>query len=233
VINEFMAKNETTIADDFGGYADYIELFNPGPENIFLTGKYLSDDFNQPAKWPLPDRLMLPNTYIIIWADDDTEEGNVHTNFNLDASGDEIGIFSGPEYYYSVIDTISFRDQVADISTGRLPNGSGNFVTLPQPSPGANNEAAIPVDSTLQFQFIILGNPSFGNGEISLDLFEPSDIVIDLLSINGQIIERVENAYLQEGRHNYTLQSAFLSSGMYFIRLEKNGESSFYKFIEL
>ncbi|MBK7569756.1 MAG: CotH kinase family protein [Bacteroidetes bacterium] len=233
VINEFMAKNETTITDDFGGYADYIELFNPGPENIFLTGKYLSDDFDQPAKWPLPDRLMLPNTYIIIWADDDTEEGNVHTNFNLDASGDEIGIFSGPEYYYSVIDTISFRDQVADISTGRLPNGSGNFVTLPQPSPGANNEATIPVDSTLQFQFIILGNPSFGNGEISLDLFEPSDIVIDLLSINGQIIERVENAYLQEGRHNYTLQSAFLSSGMYFIRLEKNGESSFYKFIEL
>lgn len=36
---------------------------------------------------------MLPNTYIIIWADDDTEEGNLHTNFNLDASGDEIGIF--------------------------------------------------------------------------------------------------------------------------------------------
>ena len=233
VINEFMAKNDATITDDFGSYADYIELFNPGPENIFLTGKYLSDDFNEPSKWPLPDRLMLPYTYILIWADDDTEEGNVHTNFNLDASGDEIGLFYGPDYYFAVIDTVSFSDQIADISTGRLPNGSGNFVTLPSPSPGANNESVLPIDSTLEFLFTILGNPSFGNGMITLDITESSTIVIDVIALNGQLIERVENGYLEAGKHNYTLQSAFLSSGMYFIRLEKNGEAFYYKFIEL
>jgi len=233
VINEFMAKNDITIVDDYGSYADYIELYNPGPENVYLIGSYLSDDFNNPAKWPLPDRLMLPYTYILIWADDDTEEGNVHTNFNLDASGDEIGIFAGPEYYYSVIDSISFNDQISDISTGRLPNGSGNFVVLPGPSPGANNETAIPVDSISQFQFTILGNPSRNNGIISLELFESAKVVIDLLSINGQLVERIENGFLEEGQYTFTLQSAILGSGMYFIRFENNGVTSYYKFIEL
>ncbi len=233
VINEFMAVNDATIADNFGGFSDYIELYNPGPIGIFLKGKYLSDDFNNPGKWELPDQLLLSNAYLIIWADNDTEQGNAHCNFKLNGSGDEIGIFSGIEYAFSVIDTISFNNQSADISTGRLPNGSGNFVILPEPTPGANNETAIVIDSAQQFQFTILGNPSFGNGLMQLDLLEPASITIDLFSINGDLILEIENNILTEGSYNYTMKTAFLSSGIYILRLNKNGDNFYYKFLEL
>jgi hypothetical protein len=54
-INEFMADNDTTIQDpDGGGYPDWIELYNAGPNAIDLGGMYLTDDMNDPTKWVIP-----------------------------------------------------------------------------------------------------------------------------------------------------------------------------------
>ena len=55
VINEFMADNGTTIEDpgEPGEYPDWIELFNASDETITLSGLYMTDDINQPAKWQL------------------------------------------------------------------------------------------------------------------------------------------------------------------------------------
>ena len=39
VINEFMARNETTSADQDGEYDPWIELYNNGPKEIPLNGK--------------------------------------------------------------------------------------------------------------------------------------------------------------------------------------------------
>ena len=39
VINEFMARNETTSADQDGEYDPWIELYNNGPKEIALNGK--------------------------------------------------------------------------------------------------------------------------------------------------------------------------------------------------
>ncbi len=38
VINEFMADNETTVADQDGEYDDWIEFYNNGNEDISLSG---------------------------------------------------------------------------------------------------------------------------------------------------------------------------------------------------
>ena len=54
-INEFMADNDSTIQDpDGGGYPDWIELYNAGPNSIDLGGMYLTDDMNDPTKWMIP-----------------------------------------------------------------------------------------------------------------------------------------------------------------------------------
>lgn len=54
-INEFMADNDSTIQDpDGGGYPDWIELYNAGPNAIDLGGMYLTDDANDPTKWMIP-----------------------------------------------------------------------------------------------------------------------------------------------------------------------------------
>jgi len=46
VINEFMAVNSYTAADQDGEYDDWIELFNLTSEEINLSGYYLTDSKN-------------------------------------------------------------------------------------------------------------------------------------------------------------------------------------------
>ena len=43
-INEFLASNDTTNADEAGEYDDWVEIFNPGPPAVNLGGLFLSDD---------------------------------------------------------------------------------------------------------------------------------------------------------------------------------------------
>ena len=45
VINEIMASNDQTIADEFGEFDDWIEIYNNGNQSINLFGYHLSDDF--------------------------------------------------------------------------------------------------------------------------------------------------------------------------------------------
>lgn len=53
VINEVCNNNFTLVKDKNGNYSDYIELFNPGSEEISLEGYFLSDDEKQLQKYSL------------------------------------------------------------------------------------------------------------------------------------------------------------------------------------
>ncbi|MCF8404897.1 MAG: CotH kinase family protein, partial [Bacteroidales bacterium] len=48
VINEFMASNLTTVADEFDEFDDWIEIFNKGTESVWLGDKFLSDNISNP-----------------------------------------------------------------------------------------------------------------------------------------------------------------------------------------
>ncbi|MHC1738425.1 MAG: CotH kinase family protein [Ignavibacteriaceae bacterium] len=135
VINEFMAKNDT-ILDPDGEAEDWIELYNNTNNEVMLDGAYLSDDYTQPAKWQLPANTTIPaNGYLLIWADGDTTQTGLHSNFSLSQDG-EIIIFSNSNG--SLIDSVTFGAQTQNISMARVPNGTGNF-TASFPTPGTVN----------------------------------------------------------------------------------------------
>ena len=54
LITEVQAANTRTVADDQGGYSDWIELHNPTDTPVSLLGYTLTDDPDEPAKWSLP-----------------------------------------------------------------------------------------------------------------------------------------------------------------------------------
>jgi hypothetical protein len=56
-INEFLASNITTNPEmiDFDDYSDWIELYNSNSEGAYLADYFLTDDFNIPLKWKIPD----------------------------------------------------------------------------------------------------------------------------------------------------------------------------------
>ena len=53
-INEFMADNDNIVADEYGEYEDWIELYNSGQTSVDLGGMYLSDDLDDPTNWMIP-----------------------------------------------------------------------------------------------------------------------------------------------------------------------------------
>jgi len=135
-INEFMADNDGIIADGNGDYDDWIEIYNAGSEPVWLGNKFLTDNLTDPTKWQMPDYYMAPGEFLIIWADDEANEGIFHSTIKLSKGGEEIGIFNEGGI---AIDQYIFGEQSTDISEGRFHDGEDNWIFFEQPTPGASN----------------------------------------------------------------------------------------------
>ncbi|MFO1514034.1 MAG: CotH kinase family protein, partial [Verrucomicrobiota bacterium] len=141
VINEFMASNTSTIADPQGEYDDWIELRNVTDSAVSLTGRYLSDEPNNPRKWQFPAGTTIPaNGYLLVWADEDTAiTDGLHASFKLSGSGDEIYLTDTDANFNQVLDSIVFGTQSTDISYGRTANDADAWSTM-TPTPGSANQ---------------------------------------------------------------------------------------------
>lgn len=141
-INEIMASNSTVITDNAGEYDDWIEIYNAGNVSINLAGLYLTDDPDNLTKWQIPSTSSAQTTinangYLIIWLDNDSEQGAHHVEFKLSAGGEHIALVNTDGT--TVLDSISFGEQTTDISFGRKTDGTGSFAFL-NPTPNAMNE---------------------------------------------------------------------------------------------
>ena len=143
VISEFMADNGNGIKDDNGTRQDWIELFNPGPQDANLDGWFLSDTATNLTKWRLPAVPLAANKYLIIWASSKNRSNvsaPLHTNFKLGKSGGYLALLDAQTNVASVFDP--YLTQQTDVSYGRDrvdPNLVGYFTT---PTPGAQNSTS-------------------------------------------------------------------------------------------
>lgn len=135
-INEFMADNDTTIPDEFGDYDDWVELYNSSGEVINLAGMYMTDDLTSPATWQFPDTSITAGGFLLLWADDEPEEGPLHMTLKLSKDGEEIGLYDSD---LTPIDEVVFGPQTTDVSYGRLPDGGEIWVFFENPTPGWSN----------------------------------------------------------------------------------------------
>ena len=122
VINEIMASNDQTEADEYGEFDDWIEIYNMGNSNINLGDYYLSDDVNILDKYNFPSVTLAPDDYFIVWADDDEEDqGDNHATFKLSASGEAIYL---SDSNFNLVDGFTFGEQQTDMGYARVPNGT-------------------------------------------------------------------------------------------------------------
>jgi len=139
-INELVAKNDTIIHDEAGEYDDYVELYNDEEFAVDLTGTYLSDYAGDSRRWPIPDGTVLePKQFLIIWCDDDTEQGPYHANFKLSGSGEGVWLFGGDVLGHGILNHLIFPELDDDEAFGRYPDGAGNVGLLANASPGEPN----------------------------------------------------------------------------------------------
>jgi parallel beta-helix repeat protein len=138
-INEILVNNDTTNTDESGEYDDWIEIYNTSGEDIDLSGMYLTDNADNLTKWQFPfgGVMLEAGSYLLVWCDENQEQGPLHTNFKLSSEGEFIALTA--EDGVTITDSITFGQQSADVSFGRMPDGSDQWMFLDEPSPGAPN----------------------------------------------------------------------------------------------
>ena len=113
LINEFQARNSTTLLDNYSEADDWIEIANVSAQSIDLSGYYITDDYTDITKFKFSgtgSSLVIPSGgFILIWADKDLSQGSNHVNFKLNGDNGQIALIS-PE--------LNIVDSIAAVKTG-------------------------------------------------------------------------------------------------------------------
>jgi len=140
-INEFMTDNASALPDN-GTFPDWIELYNAGSSSVDLAGYWMTDDLSDPFNWQIPSGVVIEaGQFIVIFADNDPDQGEYHASFQLDQlGGEDIGLFGLNVDDNPLIDNVKdFGILNEDESLARKPDGSGNWQPAAPSTPGATN----------------------------------------------------------------------------------------------
>ncbi|NLZ07051.1 MAG: hypothetical protein GXY19_17925 [Phycisphaerae bacterium] len=138
VLNEFLASNGQGATDPQGEHDDWIELHNPAAVPVSVGGMYLTDDASDPTRWRIRNGTSIAaKGYLLIWADNDVTDAGLHASFSLSASGEEIALYDTDGA--TLLDSIRFERQAVDVSYGRFPDGTGDWLPMAYPTPGQAN----------------------------------------------------------------------------------------------
>ncbi|UCD51400.1 MAG: lamin tail domain-containing protein, partial [Phycisphaerales bacterium] len=137
-INELMASNSAGKTDPQGEYEDWIELYNLSDAAVDLGGMYLTDDLDRPTKWQIPAGTVIEaRGYVLVWADNDLADDGLHAAFSLSTTGEDLALFDVDGT--TLLDSVHFDEQLADLSYGRDPDGTGAWSPMGYPTPGQQN----------------------------------------------------------------------------------------------
>lgn len=212
VVNEIMAQNTSTVTDPSGDYSDWFELYNNSSVTISLDNLFASDTSTNLLKWQFPSGItMAPNSYLIVWADQDLTQEGIHADFKFSASGESciLSYANG-----IIIENVTFGVQVANMGYARVPNGTGNFV-IQAPTFNANNQGLSISDFNQQNnQLLIYPNPTSNYVNIRISELMGSE-KIKIFNLLGQIV--IE----KEAHNDNTLDLTILSAGTYVVNYGK------------
>lgn len=143
-INEVLVVNETNYVDNYGLRNGWIELYNSSAGTVNIGGCYLTNDKNNPKKYRISKGDILtkikPGQHALFLADDKTDRGTFHLNFSFDPTKENyVAMYDNSGT--TLIDEITIpAGQIADLSYGRVSDGSDEWTQLTRVSPAARNQ---------------------------------------------------------------------------------------------
>jgi len=146
LITEFMASNDSTLADEDGDFSDWIEIHNPDGAAVDLGGWFLTDNATALDKWQFPPVVLAPGEFLVVFASSKDRRipgSELHTNFQLKASGEYLGLV--------MPDGTSIADQFAPSYSNQDPDRSYGraFDGIPLVDEGATAQVIVPADGAL------------------------------------------------------------------------------------
>ena len=220
-INEVMAANDATVADESGEYDDWVELYNASDVHVDLGGMTLTDNAGDATKWTLPGVTLAAGAHLLIWTDDDSEQGDLHANFKLDADGEEVALY---EATGQLADRICFGASDADVAFARIPDGNGALATTTQPTPGAPNaSSSTVVDHGFRGWLSVAPNPTAGPTTLSVGTVSTQTLTWRLTDVGGRGLQR---GYVHRADHaQRALDLSAYPAGVYWVVVERDARA--------
>ncbi len=228
-INELMARNASTFADEHGNYVDWIEIYNGNNESIDLAGLYFSDDPSAPRKSMIPSGNSAETTipakgFLVFWPDANTDLGTRHLDFQLAGSGENCLLTQDLGDVTHTIDAVNYPVQTTDVSYGRLRDGTDDWDYFTTPTPNASNSGnAVWLNKNVdKLSFSLFPNPVRDILLVSIVSNEPATLGWELISAQGKVVSAGEiHAYGASYTHQLgTLEQLNIhKAGFYFLRI--------------
>ena len=229
-INEILANNSNVNFDNNEEFDDWIEIWNNSTSIIDLSGFYLTDKIDNLSKWKFPDSssMLYQNEYILVWCDEDQDQGDLHTNFKLSSDGEFLGLLYPDGETF--VDSISFPAQTQNISYGRLSNDLNEWNYL-DPTPYLPNMELISIERPIYIDEFslrnIYPNPFNKNFTIEMNNYHlNADFNIYIYSLKGTLVYKKFISRMINGEQIINIEmDNTIASGPYFLNLIINNQS--------
>ncbi len=146
VINEFQLHNTGQITDEYGEADPWIELYNRGNAPVGLAGICLTADLRDiEGAHCFGDMMEIgPGQVLVLFADGEPDQSDLHLSFTLSSQGGEMGLYSqgegegdGKGENSAVHDLVFYAVQNNGESYGRTSNGAEQWGSMAVPTPGS------------------------------------------------------------------------------------------------
>jgi Lamin Tail Domain/Secretion system C-terminal sorting domain len=213
IINEVSAAS-TNATDEFGETEDWIELYNSSSASILLDNIFITDNLQTKLKhvFPAGSGTINPGEYKLIWADNQTGQSKLHTNFRLSADGEQVGLYHMVGSELNTLDEVTFVNHTKNITASRIPNLTGPIVLTALPTPATENifETVTGVEEETIFQFY----PNPVTDLLTIEVSEPARI--RLINMQGTTVL----SFSADGKEQLSL--AHLLTGLYVLRISNS-----------
>ncbi len=194
-------------------------MYNIGTEPININEWGFSDTDGL-IKTIAPDTSIASGEFLVLWYTGDNN-GFPEVNKKLSSNGETIYIADANG---NPIISYNFGSQTDDVSFGRIPDGSDEWIFM-NPTPGTANaeELNIDYDKTIPDQYILFQNyPNPFNPTTTIEFSIPQTefVTVKVFNIVGLEITTLINDELSTGNHSIQWDGSRQPSGLYFVQIE-------------
>ncbi|MGB0424123.1 MAG: T9SS type A sorting domain-containing protein, partial [Flavobacteriales bacterium] len=155
------------------------------------------------------------------WADEESEQGSVHSNFQLSSLGEQLLLSYNNGF---VIDSLTFGPLATDQSFARFPNGTGPFVEMNTTFNAVNEPVSIQESNS--FAFAMYPNPTSDLVNFQFDNSELRNILV--FSQDGRLMMNK-----QANKQLFSLDVQKLPQGIYHIQIQQGEQIAHSKICKL
>jgi hypothetical protein len=156
-LNEVAPDNLNGITNRAGEHAPWLELFNPGTNDVSLNGLYLANNYTNLLQWAFPTNATIgAGQFKVVFADGETNlssTNELHANFVLPGITGSLALTRLTNAQPQVLDYLDYQSVNPNDSFGSYPDGQ-SFLRQEffQSTPGAsNNGTATPPPSFVAY----------------------------------------------------------------------------------